>query len=176
MVLKLVQCEIDDLEALRELSYRTYNDTFGSMNTPENMKVYLDKAFDINKLRDELLNSSSWFYFLYTDGEVAGYLKLNECKAQSDIKDEESLEVERIYIAKEHQGKGLGTVLLDKAIKVAQQRRKSYLWLGVWEKNDKALQFYISKGFYRIGKHSFFMGDDEQTDFIMKKDLSNAKD
>lgn len=170
-MLKIIQCGMDDLETLQELSYKTYNDTFASMNTPENMKTYLDKAFDINKLRDELSNSSSMFYFLYVNEELAGYLKLNECSAQTDIRDEASLEIERVYIAEKHQGKGLGTVLLDKAIDIAQKRAKSYIWLGVWERNDKALQFYKSKGFYRIGKHSFFMGDDEQTDFIMKKDV-----
>jgi ribosomal protein S18 acetylase RimI-like enzyme len=135
------------------------------------MKEYLKEAFDINKLREELLNPDSSFYFLYADGELAGYLKLNEGMAQTDIHDPASLEIERIYVAKEYQGKGLGSVLINKAINMANTRNKTYIWLGVWEKNKKALGFYQKNGFYPIGTHSFFMGPEEQTDFVLRKDL-----
>lgn len=65
----------------------------------------------------------------------------------------------------------MGKYLMKHAIKIAIKRRKKYIWLGVWEKNEKALCFYKKQGFYKIGEHSFFMGDDEQTDYIMRKDL-----
>ena len=171
MKLNMRKCTIDDLLVLREFSYNTYNDTFSYMNTPSNMEAYLEQAFDISKLRDELLNSNSLFYFLYANEELAGYLKLNEYIEQSDINDPESIEIERIYVAKEFHGKGLGSILLNKAIDIASIQKKSYIRLGVWEKNHKALLFYKRNGFYIIGKHSFFMGDDEQTDLIMRKDL-----
>ena len=171
MKLTIRECTIDDLLILREFSYKTYNDTFGPMNTPSNMKSYLEEAFNISKLGDELSNSSSLFYFLYAGEELAGYLKLNEYAAQTDINDSQSIEIERIYVAKEFHGKGLGSVLLQKAIDITKIRKKLFIWLGVWDKNDKALLFYKRNGFYLIDKHSFFMGDDEQTDFIMRKDL-----
>ncbi|MGL6200855.1 MAG: GNAT family N-acetyltransferase [Lachnospiraceae bacterium] len=141
------------------------------MNTPSNMKAYLDISFYLEKLSAELLNTSSLFYFLYSDEELSGYLKLNEAPAQTDIYDGQSLEIERIYIAKEFQGKGLGVDLMDRAINLAKLRKKQYVWLGVWEKNEKAIPFYKKNGFYEVGTHSFFMGDDEQTDYIMRKDL-----
>jgi ribosomal protein S18 acetylase RimI-like enzyme len=112
------------------------------------------------------------FYFLYADGELSGYIKLNEHKAQTDIYDPQSLEIERIYVQQESQGIGLGSALLRKAINIAETREKSYIWLGVWERNHKAIQFYKKNGFYEIGKHSFFMGEEEQTDYIMRKDLT----
>jgi diamine N-acetyltransferase len=162
---------MDDITTLREFSYKTYNETFKHMNTPDNMKAYLDQAFDTDKLRNELSNSNSVFYFLYTDEVLSGYLKLNECEAQSDIYDPQALEIERIYIAKEFHGRGMGNVLMNKAIDVAKSRGKKYVWLGVWEKNDKAMEFYKKNEFYVIGEHSFFMGEEEQTDFMMRKDL-----
>ncbi|MDP4094000.1 MAG: GNAT family N-acetyltransferase [Bacillota bacterium] len=171
MKLTIKECTIDDLSVLRELSYNTYNDTFRHMNTPSNMDAYLQKAFDTDKLREELINSNSLFYFLYADGQLAGYLKLNEHVAQTDINDPQSIEVERIYVTKEFQGKGLGHILLNKAIETAGIRKKSYIWLGVWEKNEKAIQFYKRNGFYVVGNHSFYMGEEEQTDFILRKDL-----
>jgi ribosomal protein S18 acetylase RimI-like enzyme len=171
MNITIRECISDDLFDLQEISYKTYNDTFGHLNTPANMQAYLEQAFAIEKLQNELSNINSNFYFLYADEELSGYLKLNEYAAQSDIRDPASLEIERIYLTKESQGKGLGNILINKAIEVANIRAKSYIWLGVWEKNDKALQFYKKNGFYVISKHSFFMGEDEQTDFIMRKDL-----
>lgn len=166
------ECVIEDLFTLRDISYKTYNDTFMHMNTPSNMKAYLEQAFDIDKLRIELLNINSTFYFLYTDDGLSGYLKLNESKTQTDIYDMQSLEIERIYVTKEFQGKGMGSILMNKAIEVANILEKSYVWLGVWEKNSKANLFYKKNGFYVISSHSFFMGEDEQTDFIMRKDLT----
>ena len=165
------QCKQDDIDVLRNLSYRTYFETFAHMNTPEDMEAYLDKAFEIEKLRAELLDVNSSFYFLYYDEKLAGYLKLNEYSAQTDIHDINSLEIERIYVSKEFQGEGLGGYLMDRAISIANLRKKRYVWLGVWEKNEKAIRFYKKNGFYEIGKHSFFMGDDEQTDYIMRKNL-----
>lgn len=173
MELTMKKCTIDDLNLLRELSYKTYNETFRHMNTPSNMKAYLEQAFDIGKMHDELSNSNSLFYFLYADKESAGYLKLNEYEAQTDINDSQSIEIERIYVAKEFQGRGLGKILIYKAINIANNQGKSYIWLGVWEKNDRGIQFYKKNGFYVIGKHSFFMGEEEQTDFILRKDLKS---
>jgi len=172
MMYNIRRCNKHALLPLRGFSYKTYNEAFSHLNSQSNMEAYLEKAFNSNKLSDELSNIESLFYFLYTDEKLSGYLKLNEFKAQTDIYDQQSLEVERIYVAKEFQGKGLGKILINKAVDVAKAREKSYIWLGVWERNDKAIQFYKKNGFYEIGRHSFFMGEEEQTDFLMRKDLS----
>ncbi len=165
------QCTIEDIDILRDFSYRTYFETFAHMNTWKDMEKYLNKAFETEKLRIELLDLNSSFYFLYFNEKLAGYLKLNEASAQTDVNDKQSLEIERIYVSKEFQGQGLGSYLMDRAIKIANQQKKLYVWLGVWEKNEKAIYFYKKNGFYEIGTHSFFMGEDEQTDYIMRKDL-----
>ena len=171
MAVSFRECTLEDLEILQAFSRRLFFETFADMNTPENMAVYLDKAFAAEKIRAELSDENSVFYFLYRGGKLAGYLKLNEAPAQTDIHDEQSLESERIYVSKEFQGEGLGRCLMEKAVSTAIRRKKKYVWLGVWEKNEKALRFYKRNGFYQIGTHSFVMGDDEQTDYIMRKDL-----
>lgn len=171
MRLSIRECITDDIYTLREFASQTFNDAFAHLNTPANMQAYLKQAFDIDRLRSELSNSSSRFYFLYSDEDLSGYLKLNEYKAQTDINDPESLEIERIYVARKFQGSGLGGVLISKAVEVANARKKAYLWLGVWQKNAGAISFYKKNGFFEAGKHSFFMGEEEQTDFILRRDL-----
>ena len=167
----LRKCTMDDFDVLRELSIRTYYETFAHLNTPEDMQAYLDEAFEINKLQNELNDLNSDFFFLYFNDTLAGYLKLNEAPSQSDINDADSLEIERIYVSSQFQGEGLGRYLMKQAIAIATDRKKKYVWLGVWEKNEKAIRFYKKNGFYEIGTHTFVMGEDVQTDYVMRKDL-----
>ena len=168
----LRKCMMEDLDVLRDLSIRTYYETFAHLNDPEDMQAYLDEAFETGKLSNELNNPDSMFFFLYFNGTLAGYLKLNEAPSQTDINDTDSLEIERIYVAGEFQGEGLGRYLMEKAIAITTERKKKYAWLGVWEKNEKAIRFYEKNGFYKIGTHTFVMGEDAQNDYVMKKDLA----
>lgn len=168
----LEKCTLEDFDLLRKLSIRTYYETFAHLNTAEDMQAYLDVAFENNKLRNELSNPDSDFFFLFIEDTLAGYLKLNEAPSQTDINDSSSLEIERIYVIREFQGEGLGCYLMEQAIAIAIERKKNYVWLGVWEKNEKAIRFYKKNGFYEISTHAFVMGEDVQTDYIMRKDLS----
>jgi diamine N-acetyltransferase len=131
----------------------------------------LERAFDLNQLEKELANSSSQFFFVCFNNEVAGYLKVNTDEAQSEAMGDESLELERIYIKNRFQKHGLGKYLLNKAMEIAMERKKKKIWLGVWEKNENAIAFYHKKGFVQTGVHSFYMGDEEQVDLIMTKTL-----
>ena len=164
---------VEDLDTLRELSIRTYYETFAALNTSENMQEYLHRAFNKEKLLEELTDKNSKFFFLYCGEKLAGYIKVNEAPSQTDINDPNSLELERIYVTGEFQGQGLGGYLMQKAVSIAVERHKKYIWLGVWEKNENALRFYKKKGFYEIGTHTFVMGEDRQTDYILKKDLES---
>ncbi|MFD1953457.1 GNAT family N-acetyltransferase [Paenibacillus thailandensis] len=169
MTVTIKKCSREDLQILQTISIETFSDTFKDQNSPENMKAYLDKAFNAKQLEKELSNISSEFYFIFVNEEIAGYLKVNMNDAQSEKMGDESLEIERIYIRNKFQGKGLGKNLFDKAMEIAIKQNKRMIWLGVWEKNAKAIAFYKKLGFVQKGAHSFYMGDEEQTDFIMTK-------
>lgn len=171
MTIKIQKCNEEDLKTLQEISIETFNDTFKDQNSPENMNAYLERAFNLKQLERELSNNYSQFFFVYYYDEVAGYLKVNANDAQSEEMGEESLEIERIYIKKKFQKHGLGKVLLNKAIEIAMESNKEKIWLGVWEKNENAIAFYKKMGFVQTGAHSFYMGDEEQIDFIMTKTL-----
>lgn len=164
-------CTVEDLDLLQEISVETFEDTFREQNSPENMKAYLERAFNRSQLESELSNPSSEFCLIYSNGEAAGYLKVNTDDAQSERMGPDSLEIERIYVRKAFHKQGLGKDLFQKAVQIAKNRKKEKIWLGVWEKNGNALAFYEKMGFVQTGAHSFYMGDEEQTDFIMTKSL-----
>lgn len=171
MTMNIKKCTLEDLCKLQEISYETFNETFKHQNSPENMNAYLERAFNLKQLERELSNNSSLFFFVYFNNEVAGYLKVNTNEAQSEEMGDESLEIERIYIRNKFQKHGLGKYLLNKVMEIAVEYKKNKIWLGVWEKNENAIAFYMKKGFVQTGAHSFYMGDEEQVDFIMTKTL-----
>jgi ribosomal protein S18 acetylase RimI-like enzyme len=163
----------EDLAKLQQISVQTFYESFSALNSEEDMNDYLTTSFSSEKLSTELGNQSSQFYFAIVEGEVIGYLKLNLGQAQTEIKDDQALEIERIYVLQAFHGKRVGQLLYDKAIQIAEQINASYVWLGVWENNHRALSFYKKNGFVEFDKHIFRLGTDEQTDLMMKKDLIN---
>ncbi|WP_179032491.1 GNAT family N-acetyltransferase [Paenibacillus kribbensis] len=172
MTVKIIKCNREDLQILQEISIETFNDTFKDQNSPENMKAYLERAFNSTQLDEELSNISSEIFFIYFNEELAGYLKVNMNDAQSEKMGDESFEIERIYIKNKFQKHGLGKYLLNKAMEIAMEHNKKKIWLGVWEKNENAIAFYKKMGFVQTGAHSFYMGDEEQIDFIMTKAIN----
>ncbi len=158
-----------DTELIVNLGRETYYDAFHAVNSEETMSLYLAEAFNETKIGEELMHPGSEFHILYREGEPAGYIKVNLSSAQSDIKDPESLELERIYVRQRFKGLGCGRVLMEEAFSIARNKDCSYIWLGVWEKNSAALAFYSRMGFVKFGGHQFRMGDELQDDFLLKR-------
>lgn len=170
--MEIAKCTPKDAPRLQALAEEAYRQTFGPYNTEENMDQYIRDNLSLQRLEKELACSDSAFVFaLDEDGRPAGYLKLNHAPVQTELKDPASLEIERIYALQQYQGKGVGPLLMQYAIRQAVQEQKAYLWLGVWEKNPRAIRFYEKHGFYRFGQHVFQLGEDRQLDYLMRKDF-----
>ncbi len=172
MQIQITRVNLEDLLSLQSIGRQTFSETFAPDNTAENMSKYLEEGFAEQKLMDELANPNSEFYFALIDHQVIGYLKLNYGQAQTELKDSKALEIERIYVLQAYQGKNVGQLLYTKAIEVAKQASVDYVWLGVWEENHRALRFYQKNGFVPFDKHVFKLGNEEQTDILMKHYLS----
>ena len=162
---------VEAIEKLQQIGTQTFFETFAEVNSEENMKEYLENNFSIERLTHELTNPNSAFYFAVRGTEILGYLKVNFGEEQTELKDKNALEIERIYVLKEFHGAKIGQLLYDKAIQIAKKQDLNYLWLGVWEENHRAINFYKKNCFTEFDKHIFKLGDDEQTDLLMKLTL-----
>jgi ribosomal protein S18 acetylase RimI-like enzyme len=169
---EIIRISIKEVETLRSLSIQTFTETFAGQNTESDMQTYIAEKLSIETLSAELSNPGSGFYFVRSGNEVMGYLKLNRGSAQTERNNANSLEIERIYVLKKYHGKGLGNLLLKKAIAIGREKQDAYIWLGVWEENTKAIAFYNRNGFITFDKHLFTLGNDQQTDLMMKLQLN----
>lgn len=140
------------------------------------MRKYLQESFSLMQLSEELNNPFSSFYFAELNHQVIGYLKLNMGEAQKENAHENALEIERIYVLREYHGKKVGQLLYQKAIEVALQMEVEHVWLGVWEKNFRAMSFYKKNGFVAFDEHVFLLGNDRQIDIMMKLHLNVKQD
>jgi len=159
---------LNDAALLQHIARQTFSDTFSGANSRENMEKYLAERFSLETLRAELSSPHSEFYFAEADQQIVGYLKINSGEAQTEPQNPRALEIERIYVQKAFHGKKAGKLLCQKAIDIAKAQQAPYVWLGVWEQNHRAVAFYKKNGFVEFDKHIFKLGNDEQTDLMMK--------
>jgi diamine N-acetyltransferase len=162
----------DDVVLLSELGAKTFYDTFAKDNTPENIKAYLKKSFSPEIQLTELADPNIIFLIAELDGIPIGYAKLRMNSKDESVKGKKPIELERIYSIQEYLGKGIGKELMKASIREAKERGCDSIWLGVWEKNKRAIDFYRKWGFKEVGTHIFKLGDDPQNDFVMELELS----
>ena len=162
----------EEIVQLQNIGRQTFYETFSNDNSEENMSKYLEEEFSISKLIQELNDKNSEFYFASIDCGIIGYLKLNFGQSQTELKNNEALEIERIYVLNQFHGTKVGQLLYDKAIQIAKEKKVDYVWLGVWEENSRAINFYKKNGFVAFDKHLFKLGNEEQTDIMMKLTLN----
>jgi diamine N-acetyltransferase len=163
--------DLSEVAQLQAISVQTFTETFADKNTAADMEKYLQDNLSLEKLTDELNHPASMFFFARIGEDIVGYLKLNTGIAQTEGNEDDAVEIERIYVRNTFQGLKIGKALFEKAVSVAKERKASYIWLGVWEENHKAITFYEQNGFVAFDKHVFVLGNDPQTDIMMKRTL-----
>ncbi len=166
--IEIQKAKLNDLEILQKISIQTFTETFAAVNTPDNIANYINDSFNTEQLTTELSNRNSMFYLAYSNAVAVGYLKINFGDAQTETHDQNALEVHRIYVLQTFHGKNIGQLLLNEAKKLAKNNGIASIWLGVWEENNRALQFYAKNGFVVFDQHVFTLGNDKQTDLLMQ--------
>jgi ribosomal protein S18 acetylase RimI-like enzyme len=171
MELSIRKANIEDAALIAEISHQTFYETFASENTKEDMDKFLNEQFTKGRLMLEVGAIENTFLLAYVNDKLAGYVKLRESKWPQGLQNFRALEVARIYCLSEMIGKGVGKALMQASIDLAKEKKKDVVWLGVWEKNQRAIDFYIKWGFEKFGEQEFLLGNDLQNDWLMKMAL-----
>ncbi|MEI2737499.1 MAG: GNAT family N-acetyltransferase [Chitinophagaceae bacterium] len=170
-MLKIRIASSEDAELIADMSRQTFYETFVSQNTKENMDKFMNGVFTKDALTKEVGAPGNIFLLAYDEQEPVGYVRMRENNNPPELSNMETIEIARIYATTNSIGKGVGKALMQESIKMATEKKKQVVWLGVWEKNQRAIEFYTRWGFEKFSTHIFMLGDDPQTDWLMKKEL-----
>lgn len=162
----------DEVDLLTDISLATFTESFYHQNDPLDFKIYIEKALSPQVLEFELMDPKSEFYFLYdATGNLIGYFKINIGINRFEQPAADQMELQRIYIFGKKQSTGAGSYLMEYIAKYAKSLYISTIWLGVWEQNPRAVQFYHKHGFEKVGTHTFLLGNSQQIDYIMERKI-----
>lgn len=162
----------DDAQLIADISHQTFYETFAADNSKEDMDKFLNEQFTKEKLILEVGEPENIFLLAYNENKIAGYVKLRHNKIPLSLGSNNALEIARIYTLAHLIGKGIGKALMQASIDLAKEKGKEVVWLGVWEKNQRAIDFYTKWGFEKFDETGFLLGDDLQKDWLMKKILT----
>ena len=155
------------------MARKSFYDTFHDhpKNAPEDLKTYMDEAFTVEAYSAELSDKDSVFFVAEIENEIVGYAKLKQNSREEEISGENPIELCRLYSLNEFIGKGIGKALMLKSLEFAKENGHDIFWLGVWEFNYRAQEFYKKFGFEKCGEHIFQLGNDPQTDWLMERKI-----
>lgn len=163
--------EAGEAELIAEISRETFYDTFAVHNTVADMDKFMAEQFSTAQLVEEFSQTGHTFFLAWVDDLPAGYIFLKN-KSHQALGSVFAMEISRLYVRKSFIGKGIGKLLMQKAIAFAAQEQKEWIWLGVWEHNQTAIDFYTAFGYEKFAEHEFILGDDVQLDWLMKRNLT----
>jgi len=169
MTLVIRKATIKDAKLIADISHQTFYETFASYNRKEDMDKFLTQQFTKGRLMLEVGARENIFLLAYEGREVAGYVKLRDERVPLSLGTNNAMEVARLYAMTGKIGKGVGSLLMQSSVNIAKEKSKEWLWLGVWEKNQRAIDFYTRWGFEKFDETDFLLGDDLQRDWLMKK-------
>jgi ribosomal protein S18 acetylase RimI-like enzyme len=170
--LTIIQADVSHAPLLTSISLQSFCEAFEKDNNPEDFKTYVDEAFSEEQLNKDIKEPGSIFYLAYYNGEAVGYARLrNSTEVNDKFPGKKLIELHRLYTLDKYIGRGIGKALMNHCLQVAKQKGFEVIWLGVWEHNDHAQGFYKSFGFEKFSSHVFMVGNDPQTDYLLKKNL-----
>jgi diamine N-acetyltransferase len=163
------RAKLDDAGLLAELGARTFSETFTPDNTSENMAAYVASAFNLAQQTAELADPASTFLIAEVGSVAAGYAKLYTGYPAEGIGGTKPIELVRLYVSREWLGRGVGHELMRACLDQARRTQHETIWLGVWERNERAQAFYRKWDFQAVGEHVFQLGSDRQRDILMER-------
>lgn len=160
-----------DAESLAALAERSFRDTFAEDNAAEDVEAYVRDAFSLDRLRTELADVANTFLLAFVDAaeRPLGYAKLRTGTTDPSVTGPDPVELERLYVDRSAIGHGVGAALMRASLDAVQVAGYRTLWLGVWERNARAISFYEKWEFEPVGDHVFRLGSDDQRDLIMER-------
>lgn len=171
MTVTIRKATIEDAILLAKMGKETFEETWNFYYKPQLLERFLDENYSVEQINKDLHEPLNIHYIAFIEDEPAGFVKLSRKQALGDWITDRCIEICRIYVYKKFHDQKIGKLLMEKSIEAAKEEKMESLVLGVWENNHRAVSFYRKFGFEPIGTHSFFVAEQEDTDWVMRKSL-----
>jgi diamine N-acetyltransferase len=168
------RAEPSDAAALAALGARTFADTFGADNDPEDMRAYLAGAYGEPQQLAELANPDVITLVGEQRRVLVAFSQVRRAPAPGCVTLASPVEIWRFYVDRAWHGRGVATTLMDEALNAACELGGASVWLSVWEKNPRAIAFYTKSGFSTVGSKVFIVGRDHQRDCVMARQIARS--
>lgn len=162
---------LEDAEPLSRLAEHTFREAFADLNTPEDMALHCERSYGKSIQAAEIADPDLLTLVCEREGRLLGYAQLRWGPAASGVVAARPGEIQRLYVARECHGTGVAVDLMNASIEEMRRRRVDVIWLGVWERNPRAIAFYRKFGFVDVGEHVFLLGRDPQRDIVMARPM-----
>jgi len=176
-MINIKKAGLSDLEIIAELGAQTFRETYSNANSEKDMDEYMSKAFNLQKIKEELSDKNTIFFLATLDSQNIGYAKMSTNRKRKKLKEFKTIELERLYVLKKIIGKGVGKALMEHCLDYAKNHEFEVVYTQVWGemyyKNLKAIEFYKKWGFEPFDEEIFKLGKSKQKDILMKKELLN---
>jgi diamine N-acetyltransferase len=163
-----------DADQLAAFSERAFLETFGAANKPEDVVAHVAKKFSPSLQHSELTNPRMCILLALSGEEIIGYAQFRWVDAPQSVTSAHPIELERFYIGGAWHGKGVAAALMDAGVAQVVALGADAVWLSVWEENPRAIAFYTKLGFVKVGRAHFWLGSDQQNDYIMVRSVAGA--
>jgi diamine N-acetyltransferase len=163
----------DDAAAVGAFGERSFRETFGPDNSPDDMDAYCAATYALERQRAELASPERITILVHVNGVLAGYAQLREGPAPACVTGTDPIELLRFYVDRSWHGQGIAAALMEQALAHARRGGRHTVFLAVWERNPRAIAFYRRQGFREVGSQPFQLGQDVQTDRVMVRDLAH---
>jgi ribosomal protein S18 acetylase RimI-like enzyme len=165
------RAEPRDASAVAALGARTFADTFGADNTPDDMQAYLAQTYGESQQLAEFTNPDIVTLLVEERGALVAFSQVRRGPAPACVTLLSPVELWRFYVERGWHGRGIAAALMDAALSTGRELGGSSVWLSVWERNPRAIAFYTKCGFSDVGSKVFVVGTDHQTDRVMAREI-----
>jgi diamine N-acetyltransferase len=166
---KVRMATIEDAESVAELAIKSFVRTYGSYNTAENMRSYLEEHFGKEIQAREIKDPIFWTLLVHAGDTLAGYAQLFHGPVDPAVRGSRPVQIPHLHVDSSWHGKGVAHVLMQSCLDTARHLKFETIWLGVWEKNPRAIAFYRKWDFQEVGSQIIAVGDDRQRDVVMQR-------
>ncbi|MBI2387002.1 MAG: GNAT family N-acetyltransferase [Elusimicrobia bacterium] len=166
--------EPSDAGKLAALAERTFRDTFGGVNAIEDMNLHCKTSYGESIQAAEISNAEMVTLVCEEKGSLIAFAQLRWGKAPDCVSANRPGEIQRLYVLNAWHGKGIAKDLMAACMTQMEKRGSDVAWLGVWERNPRAISFYKKFKFVEVGDHIFSLGADPQRDIVMARPIGGS--